>query len=309
MHTPTGRHVHTQRDRGSEVRRGWVSGSKVKRPSWWCYCNPVVIKHSHLCFLSSPRSFPRLLSIPPCCSSIFRGSAVCVYSMASIRAAFNGPFAHKEGPDYRWVEYKGRIPYPRPGTVSTHRLKYSHNHNWQKTDFLLSYSIKMFVYVSGTFLQEPRTDKLNTSFSLHEVVAISRYSTRPLSGELFLVLAVLVLVTWSSQSLTLCKSGVDRLVFMFVWVSCEIRLMTTSRWSCERLKLNSSGKAQPVRTAEVWVFECVRCYFIVPDGEFTMLLTWIVHQSLNISSLTSLSVPPLLTSSSFISHFLIFQFC
>lgn len=51
-------------------------------------------------------------------SSVFRGSAVCVYSMASIRAAFNGPFAHKEGPDYRWVEYKGRIPYPRPGTVS-----------------------------------------------------------------------------------------------------------------------------------------------------------------------------------------------
>ncbi|XP_051549535.1 semaphorin-3D-like [Myxocyprinus asiaticus] len=49
-------------------------------------------------------------------SSVFRGSAVCVYSMASIRAAFNGPFAHKEGPDYRWMEYKGRIPYPRPGT-------------------------------------------------------------------------------------------------------------------------------------------------------------------------------------------------
>ncbi|XP_076864404.1 semaphorin-3D [Brachyhypopomus gauderio] len=49
-------------------------------------------------------------------SSVFRGSAVCVYSMASIRAAFNGPFAHKEGPDYRWVEFKGKIPYPRPGT-------------------------------------------------------------------------------------------------------------------------------------------------------------------------------------------------
>uniref|UniRef100_A0A8B9RFE9 Si:dkey-49n23.1 n=1 Tax=Astyanax mexicanus TaxID=7994 RepID=A0A8B9RFE9_ASTMX len=54
-------------------------------------------------------------------SSVFRGSAVCVYSMASIRAAFNGPFAHKEGPDYRWVEYKEKIPYPRPGTVSVHR--------------------------------------------------------------------------------------------------------------------------------------------------------------------------------------------
>lgn len=49
-------------------------------------------------------------------SSVFRGSAVCVYSMASIRAAFNGPFAHKESPDYRWMEYKGKIPYPRPGT-------------------------------------------------------------------------------------------------------------------------------------------------------------------------------------------------
>nr|XP_057911297.1 semaphorin-3D [Doryrhamphus excisus]XP_057911298.1 semaphorin-3D [Doryrhamphus excisus] len=48
-------------------------------------------------------------------SSLFRGSAVCVFPMSSIRAAFNGPFAHKEGPDYRWVEYKGRIPYPRPG--------------------------------------------------------------------------------------------------------------------------------------------------------------------------------------------------
>uniref|UniRef100_A0A7N8X0Y1 Sema domain, immunoglobulin domain (Ig), short basic domain, secreted, (semaphorin) 3D n=1 Tax=Mastacembelus armatus TaxID=205130 RepID=A0A7N8X0Y1_9TELE len=49
-------------------------------------------------------------------SSIFRGSAVCVYSMADIRTVFNGPYAHKEGPDHRWVEYEGKIPYPRPGT-------------------------------------------------------------------------------------------------------------------------------------------------------------------------------------------------
>nr|XP_008103286.1 PREDICTED: semaphorin-3D [Anolis carolinensis]XP_008103287.1 PREDICTED: semaphorin-3D [Anolis carolinensis] len=49
-------------------------------------------------------------------SGIFNGSAVCVYSMAAIRAAFNGPFAHKEGLEYQWVEYKGKIPYPRPGT-------------------------------------------------------------------------------------------------------------------------------------------------------------------------------------------------
>ncbi|NXN94990.1 SEM3D protein, partial [Rhinopomastus cyanomelas] len=49
-------------------------------------------------------------------SSVFSGSAICVYSMAAVRAAFSGPFAHKEGFDYRWMEYKGRVPYPRPGT-------------------------------------------------------------------------------------------------------------------------------------------------------------------------------------------------
>ncbi|NXP53842.1 SEM3D protein, partial [Heliornis fulica] len=49
-------------------------------------------------------------------SGVFSGSAVCIYPMAAVRAAFSGPFAHKEGFDYRWVEYKGRVPYPRPGT-------------------------------------------------------------------------------------------------------------------------------------------------------------------------------------------------
>ncbi|XP_039629284.1 semaphorin-3F-like isoform X1 [Polypterus senegalus] len=48
--------------------------------------------------------------------SVFKGSAVCVYSMADIRMVFNGPFAHKEGPNYQWVPYSGKIPYPRPGT-------------------------------------------------------------------------------------------------------------------------------------------------------------------------------------------------
>ncbi|KAJ8015845.1 hypothetical protein DPEC_G00000580 [Dallia pectoralis] len=35
--------------------------------------------------------------------------------MADIREAFNGPFAHKEGPDYQWGPYEGKVPYPRPG--------------------------------------------------------------------------------------------------------------------------------------------------------------------------------------------------
>lgn len=49
--------------------------------------------------------------------------------MADIRAAFNGPYAHKEGPDHRWVEYEGRIPYPRPGTV-----RYQTEQTWRQTD-------------------------------------------------------------------------------------------------------------------------------------------------------------------------------
>ena len=67
--------------------------------------------HSHLSV--------QVPDVPPslCSSSVFKGSAVCVYSMADIRNVFNGPFAHKHGHNYQWTEYTGRIPYPRPGTV------------------------------------------------------------------------------------------------------------------------------------------------------------------------------------------------
>ncbi|KAM4677645.1 semaphorin-3D [Discoglossus pictus] len=59
---------------------------------------------------------PMVYGIFTTTSSIFKASAVCVYSMADIRGVFNGPYAHKESPDHRWVQYDGRIPYPRPGT-------------------------------------------------------------------------------------------------------------------------------------------------------------------------------------------------
>ncbi|KAL2104373.1 hypothetical protein ACEWY4_001241 [Coilia grayii] len=51
-------------------------------------------------------------------SSVFKGSAVCVYSMSDIRNVFNGPFAHKHGHNYQWTAYTGKIPYPRPGTCA-----------------------------------------------------------------------------------------------------------------------------------------------------------------------------------------------
>uniref|UniRef100_A0A8C8RKM3 Semaphorin-3C n=1 Tax=Pelusios castaneus TaxID=367368 RepID=A0A8C8RKM3_9SAUR len=49
-------------------------------------------------------------------SSVFKGSAVCVYHLSEIQTVFNGPFAHREGPSHQLIPYQGRIPYPRPGT-------------------------------------------------------------------------------------------------------------------------------------------------------------------------------------------------
>lgn len=49
---------------------------------------------------------------------MFKGSAVCVYNMADVLTVFNGPFAHRDGPHFQWAAFQGRIPYPRPGTVS-----------------------------------------------------------------------------------------------------------------------------------------------------------------------------------------------
>uniref|UniRef100_A0A8C3B5V6 Semaphorin 3E n=1 Tax=Cairina moschata TaxID=8855 RepID=A0A8C3B5V6_CAIMO len=50
---------------------------------------------------------------------VFIRYAVCVYHMASVRAAFNGPYAHKEGPEYHWALYEGKVPYPRPGSCAS----------------------------------------------------------------------------------------------------------------------------------------------------------------------------------------------
>ncbi|XP_062861162.1 semaphorin-3aa isoform X4 [Trichomycterus rosablanca] len=49
-------------------------------------------------------------------SNIFQGSAICMYSMADIRRVFLGPYAHRDGPNYQWVPFQSRVPYPRPGT-------------------------------------------------------------------------------------------------------------------------------------------------------------------------------------------------
>uniref|UniRef100_A0A673HK24 Semaphorin-3ab-like n=1 Tax=Sinocyclocheilus rhinocerous TaxID=307959 RepID=A0A673HK24_9TELE len=49
-------------------------------------------------------------------SNVLNGSAVCVYRMQDIIRAFKGNFLHREGQQYKWMEYTGKVPYPRPGT-------------------------------------------------------------------------------------------------------------------------------------------------------------------------------------------------
>uniref|UniRef100_A0A3B4XVD5 Sema domain, immunoglobulin domain (Ig), short basic domain, secreted, (semaphorin) 3B n=1 Tax=Seriola lalandi dorsalis TaxID=1841481 RepID=A0A3B4XVD5_SERLL len=64
---------------------------------------------------TSPSTTTRQTALRVPSSSVFKGSAVCLYSMNDIRRAFLGPFAHKEGPNYQWVPFQGKVPYPRPG--------------------------------------------------------------------------------------------------------------------------------------------------------------------------------------------------
>ncbi|KAL1781043.1 semaphorin-3G [Sigmodon hispidus] len=48
-------------------------------------------------------------------SAVFQGFAVCVYHMVDIWEVFNGPFAHRDGPQHQWGPYGGKVPFPRPG--------------------------------------------------------------------------------------------------------------------------------------------------------------------------------------------------
>lgn len=46
-----------------------------------------------------------------------KASAVCRFSLPEVQMAFQGPYM--ENQDSNWKEYVGKIPNPRPGTVST----------------------------------------------------------------------------------------------------------------------------------------------------------------------------------------------
>lgn len=81
---------------------------------------PPSLQLNLFCIFHLSPSHPLLSLSPFLHSNIFKGSAVCMYNMADIRRVFLGPYAHRDGPNYQWVPFQGRVPYPRPGTVSFH---------------------------------------------------------------------------------------------------------------------------------------------------------------------------------------------
>ncbi|XP_030646338.1 semaphorin-3E [Chanos chanos] len=62
---------------------------------------------------------PEIFGLFSSTSAVFQGYAVCLYKMEDIRAAFNGPFAHREHSDHHWSVYEGKVPYPRPGSCAS----------------------------------------------------------------------------------------------------------------------------------------------------------------------------------------------
>nr|XP_019944400.1 PREDICTED: semaphorin-3A-like [Paralichthys olivaceus] len=95
----------TERAQEAEGAAGKVLYSRVAR-----VCKDIFILQG------KDKKNPLIYGLFTTSSDILNGSAVCVYRMEDIVRAFKGNFLHKEGPQYKWAEFTGKVPYPRPGT-------------------------------------------------------------------------------------------------------------------------------------------------------------------------------------------------
>ncbi|XP_050991609.1 semaphorin-3D [Labeo rohita] len=146
-------------------------------------------------------------------SSIFKGSAVCVYNMEEIRAAFNGPYAHKEGPDHRWVEYEGRIPYPRPGTCPSRTYDPHIKTTKDFPDEVISFiRLHPLMYRSvHPVTGRPIFTRINTEYRLTQIVVDSvaaedgQYAVMFLGTDMGSVLKVVSITqeNWSTEEIIL----------------------------------------------------------------------------------------------------------
>ncbi|KAA8583770.1 semaphorin-4G [Etheostoma spectabile] len=52
-----------------------------------------------------------------------KASAVCRFSLSEVQEAFQGPYMENQDSGFKWKEYTGKIPDPRPGTCITDALR------------------------------------------------------------------------------------------------------------------------------------------------------------------------------------------
>uniref|UniRef100_A0A8C9SIL5 Sema domain, immunoglobulin domain (Ig), short basic domain, secreted, (semaphorin) 3D n=1 Tax=Scleropages formosus TaxID=113540 RepID=A0A8C9SIL5_SCLFO len=146
-------------------------------------------------------------------SSIFKGSAVCVYHMADIRAVFNGPYAHKEGLEHRWVEYEGRVPYPRPGTCPSRtydpRIKTTKDFSDEVISFIKDHP--MMYRAVYPVAREPVFTRINVDYRLTQIVVDrvpavdGQYAVMFLGTDVGTVLKVVSITqeNWATEQLLL----------------------------------------------------------------------------------------------------------
>uniref|UniRef100_S4RG45 Semaphorin 3F n=1 Tax=Petromyzon marinus TaxID=7757 RepID=S4RG45_PETMA len=110
--------------------------------------------------------------------SVFKGSAICIYSMAEARQVFNGPFAQVEGPGYQQLPYQGKIPYPRPGTCPggtfTPYMKSTKDFPEEVANFIRNHPLMynpIYPIAKKTLIMRVNTDYKITKISVDRVVA------------------------------------------------------------------------------------------------------------------------------------------
>ncbi|XP_061438296.1 semaphorin-3D isoform X2 [Rhineura floridana] len=115
---------------------------------------------------------PMVYGVFTATSSVFKGSAICVYSMADIRAVFNGHYAHKESVDHRWVQYDGRIPYPRPGTCPSKTYDPSIKSTRDFPDDVISFIKRHPVMYKSVYpvTRAPVFTQINVDYRLTQIV-------------------------------------------------------------------------------------------------------------------------------------------
>ncbi|NWW32039.1 SEM3D protein, partial [Panurus biarmicus] len=163
------RHIHARVARVCKAGSApsWLRKGCQHFPAFPAAGSPT---HRYIPVLASAHRDPESPVLPD--SGVFSGSAVCIYSMAAVRAAFSGPFAHKEGFDYRWVEYKGRVPYPRPGTCPSEtydpRLQSTKDFPDEVISFMRSHQLMWeAVYPQG---RQPVLVRVNVPYRLRRLL-------------------------------------------------------------------------------------------------------------------------------------------